>query len=304
MPELFRDRFGSEDYKENWSLEEDLPQTMLVVREPPQHEEMVVIVLPPCLAFLVVEVLFLFVYGDQQAVVLVLTVMTAILSFIFLAMGIWSKRSSYTVSASLCLANIIAAMAVGLYLNVAYLERYGELEAARVFTDVDPTVAGNYTSPAAVLHFEDGTFVDEKRTLGFMARGSIYCVAPVVSEGQPDAVQYWAYGKDCCEPRVDFDCGVSREPGAKTGLLEAPHGIFRRAIRQAKSVYGITSAGAALVSFPANVAQVATDLRQEASLLGLAAIAVDISVCVLTWFAFSKMPMPEPRNPVPVIKSL
>mmetsp|Transcript_70453 Transcript_70453/g.206102 ORF Transcript_70453/g.206102 Transcript_70453/m.206102 type:complete len:668 (+) Transcript_70453:75-2078(+) len=157
------------------------------------------------------------------------------------ALGLW------------CLLTIASAAGLGLYLNSWYLQHYHDLRTGDLSTGVDPLIEDTKAAGAAVLTFTPDTFVDDRRTIGFVAKGHIYCVAPVTRQGSPTLrVHFWAVGVDCCEKRSNFDCGTAREPTLLTAISyhsRVSH-YFRDAIGVAASVYNTSSpAEAKLVGF-------------------------------------------------------
>lgn len=207
--------------------------------------EIAIAVALPWLLFFLVECLFLFAYGDMRVLVWVLVSLCALLSLLFVFLGVAARHAMFLVLGFLCLAAVVVSCSVGLFIDGRFLCRFRELERGSEYTGVSPLRSARATHDAGVLHFVNGTFVDDRRTLGYVSSGRIFCVAPVGLEGEyARTVEYWAVGVDCCEKRTNFDCGSARDLQAVTAVVEPQSSASEahaRAIAQAESVYNLTS---------------------------------------------------------------
>lgn len=251
--------------------------------------EIAIVVVLPWLLFFLVECLFLFAYGDMRILVWVLITMCTLLSLLFVFLGVAARHAMFLILGFLCLNAVVISCSVGLFIDGRFLQRFRELERGAEYASVNPLQSARATHDAGVLHFINDSFVDDRRTLGHVSSGSIFCVAPVGVQGDYSrTVEYWAVGFDCCEKRTNFDCGAARNLEAVTAVVE-PHSfaseLYARAIKQAESVYNITSSQhAQMMHFTANPAEVSNGFWEQAvntaMLTGLMHLAFSIVVGV------------------------
>merc|ERR1719382_1608793 len=102
-----------------------------------------------------------------------------------------------------CLVLISAALAViaGHIIRRFEIAEYDRLLDGEALQHVNPKAPGQVHKGVTMLEFDMSSFVDAARGLGFMHRGTVYCVAPIVSSLEQRAVHYWAAGTDCCDWR-------------------------------------------------------------------------------------------------------
>eukprot|EP00446_Apocalathium_sp_SHHI-4_P030472 CAMPEP_0177232656 /NCGR_PEP_ID=MMETSP0367-20130122/43440_1 /TAXON_ID=447022 ORGANISM="Scrippsiella hangoei-like, Strain SHHI-4" /NCGR_SAMPLE_ID=MMETSP0367 /ASSEMBLY_ACC=CAM_ASM_000362 /LENGTH=334 /DNA_ID=CAMNT_0018683319 /DNA_START=16 /DNA_END=1020 /DNA_ORIENTATION=+ len=260
-------------------------------RRPARLADVATAVVLPWLVFFLVLSLFLFAYHEMEMVVWILITLCGGLSMLFLCLGACARHGSFLAVGFLCATSVGMASACGLWLNSTYLERYWELDAGQEFKHVAPTSSAKETAGASVIHFTEGTFVDDRRTLGFVAGGIVLCLAPVVAPDAPAAlVEYWAVGEDCCEMRCNFDCGTARDLGATTAVTERRGPLYNKAIAQAMSVYGLNSTDdAQLVSFVNNPKAVIADIWDESLTIALIAMIMDLCMCVVAGLVVARV---------------
>mmetsp|Transcript_113389 Transcript_113389/g.353497 ORF Transcript_113389/g.353497 Transcript_113389/m.353497 type:complete len:300 (-) Transcript_113389:133-1032(-) len=264
----------------------------------------VAVVLPWLVFFLVIS-LFLFAFHDMKVVVYCLLAACLALALLFLALGCASRSGSFLAIGYLCLISLIVGTAVGFWLDREYLQRYWELDNGREYRDVDPSAGANETRDAGVVHFARGAFVDDRRTVGFVADGGIFCVAPVALRARPGAaVAFWAVGEDCCEMRSGFDCGTSREIGAATAVVERRTQVYARAIEEAVSVYGVggPANSSKLVSFVGDPQVVIGDIWDEALTIALIALIIDLAMCGVAGLVLAKVLLPLAPEKQPLMQ--
>mmetsp|Transcript_103131 Transcript_103131/g.188233 ORF Transcript_103131/g.188233 Transcript_103131/m.188233 type:complete len:334 (-) Transcript_103131:78-1079(-) len=203
----------------------------------------------PWVVFFMTALMFLFAYHEAKLLVWVLTIVIGFLACASLCAG-FSFSNRFLIALSfLCLCSVISAACVGLWFDGTYLDYYWKLKDGAEYKNVDP-YGRQQTSDAGVMHFKDGTFVDDLRTVGFVVDGNIYCVAPVanqkadLSQININEVSYWATGINCCEKRSNFNCGASHHIGAHSAVIANTDGNdlenFASAIDEANSYYGLT----------------------------------------------------------------
>lgn len=149
----------------------------------------------------------------------------------------------------LCLTSLAAGWMVGLLADYSYMDEYYRLVHGGAHQSVvaSGTGATSY-SDASVLRFQEGTFIDTERTLGYMVQGQVYCVAPVTGQTFSDDLMYYAIGENCCEQRSDFHCSKA-EPQKGQVLAavvlndEGGDDHYQTAIRMLSSVYNMKYTG-------------------------------------------------------------
>jgi hypothetical protein len=188
----------------------------------------------------------------------------------------------------LCLAALAAGWTIGLLADFSYMDEYYRLAAGARHGDVAASGAGtSQHQNASVLEFQQGTFIDTERTLGFMEHGKVYCVAPVTGQAFTDTPMYYAVGKDCCEQRSNFRCSKAEpEKGKRLTAVAAdkddePH--YRTAIRMASSVYDEKPAAKKMIlKFVSNADDYLSDLWHGAFISLLCASILYAFVCGMT----------------------
>jgi len=268
-----------------------LPPGQKSRRSPSGFPDLAIATILPFLVFFLCVSLFVFAYHDMERIVWILIGLCASLALLFLGLGACARHVAFLAIGFLCFAAVALGTGVGLWLHREYLVRYWELQAGRLYQGVLPTADPKDTRDASVIQFAPSTFVDDKRTLGYVTGGGLLCVAPVVSPGIfSSEVKYWAVGDDCCEKRTNFDCGTSREPGAVSAVTVRRSDLYTRAINQAMSIYGLTStADAQLVSFVSDTKGAIGDIWDEALTIALIAMIADLCMCAVAGLVLSRV---------------
>lgn len=118
------------------------------------------------------------------------------------------------------------------------------------YANVAPTRPADSLQDASIIHFTATTRLDLRRVLGFRSQegdDTTYCVAPILDETQDAKVQFWAAGKNCCEPTRSYLCDEAMNPSARSGLILKGRGSFaaqkqyenfRLAAAQASAIHG------------------------------------------------------------------
>eukprot|EP00439_Symbiodinium_sp_Y106_P051924 s2704_g6.t3 len=227
--------------------------------------------LMPWIAFVLSLSLFVCLYHDHAAIVWMLELCCMVLCVLSISLGRFARNATLMAIGFLCLASIGLGAAVGTWLEAwmrfncnrstarsrvfgeAFRECHGafwQLYRSSSYQIVNPHDASREVDMVSFLKFVDGTVVDEKHSLGHLAklgsRGSIYCVAPVVLE-HPAAKQ----------ARSNFSCGTFLQ-----GIMDD---VFGRAVLQASSVFGIKAAATPrLVALLEHPSQLLAQLWYEA----------------------------------------
>mmetsp|Transcript_40135 Transcript_40135/g.103951 ORF Transcript_40135/g.103951 Transcript_40135/m.103951 type:complete len:288 (+) Transcript_40135:130-993(+) len=253
-------------------------------RRPHSVTNTIFAIVAPWLAFFLVICVSAFCYNDSRTTVFLVVSCCAGVSLL-LAVGSALVRSSmlFTI-AVFCLASVGAGTLFSVWLHDEYLENFWRLQQGKEYKDIHPASNVRKTSDAAVIHFASGSFVDDYRTIGYVSGGGLLCVAPVVVRSKPmTEIGYWAVGEDCCEMRRNFDCGSARDTDALTAIAEEKTEVWNMAISQAMSVYGVNaSVDAQLVSFVNDPQDTIGDMWDEALVVSLIALILDLCLCCLT----------------------
>jgi hypothetical protein len=232
--------------------------------------ELTSIVLLPWLMFTLVEFLFGYAYQDVPAIVWLLVAGCLTLALIFIALGRLNQQPAIFALGFLCLASVGVAAMVGQSTYGWYMEDFFRLDGGSVYKNVNPADPSSNHADASVITFVDGSFVDTKKSVGYMKEGTVYCVAPVVTRSLTDAPQYWATGVDCCAARGEFECGDAKEVKAQGGVVrpkgdaEAVH--YSTAIRMNREVFQqpVSKDGEVVLVWSADALSYADDLRGSA----------------------------------------
>jgi len=258
----------------------------------------------PWLVFFLVTSLFVFAYHEMKLVVWILTGLCLCLAMLFLILGVHGRHATFLAIGFTCLTSVIVATVLGVWLNGQYLERYYQLESGQEYQDVDPTSDPTTTKDAAIINFAAEAFVDDSRTLGFVADGAIFCAAPVVTPPYyTTEVSYWAVGSDCCQQRSGFDCGTARDLGSTSALIEPWQSRYADAVAEASSVYGLPSMkGAQLVSFVYKPQTVVNNLWEETLTIALIASLMDFLICLFAGVVIARISPAQTSERTPLRK--
>merc|ERR1719198_573867 len=161
------------------------------------------------------------------------------------------------------------------------------------YTNINATQPAASFPDAGAIIFSDSARVDLRRPFGMRPQGTsqTYCVAPILDETELSKVNFWAVGRDCCEPSWGFRCDASRNPSAKAGavLTEGSSAFagelyerYRLAARQAAATYNLyTPDRPVFVRWLVDTASVYNGLlRHSAVWLGISSLLY-FMVCLL-----------------------
>lgn len=207
------------------------------------HRDIALSIALPWVMFSLLLLLFLF-YWELKCLVWCLVCLCGLGAVALVCLGMAARHGCFLLLGAASFASVLAAVIVGLHVNKEYLSYYRTVHNGSVHKSVDPSENAAGTADAGVLEFMPGTLVDDLRTIGFVAGGRIHCVAPVAKEGlYNQAVEYWASGVNCCEKRSHFDCGTAMELDlhSKMAIVSRPSKYFGQAVKEALSVYNLTT---------------------------------------------------------------
>eukprot|EP00933_Yihiella_yeosuensis_P046056 TRINITY_DN41520_c0_g1_i1.p1 TRINITY_DN41520_c0_g1~~TRINITY_DN41520_c0_g1_i1.p1 ORF type:complete len:332 (-),score=46.48 TRINITY_DN41520_c0_g1_i1:133-1128(-) len=175
----------------------------------------------PVLVFVLCQILFIRSYHFHPNVVLILASCIFLYSF---AMSIaWSRYPWQPwVGRMFCIATIIGTFA-GWRTYYQKTVLYYHYRDASAYLNA----AGSQPAPvyydAGTLAFSSDTFVDVSKSVGYMSavEGVIVCVAPVIDSSMPpdSAINFYAFGLNCCGFRGSFHCGDAANVEAKAALV-------------------------------------------------------------------------------------
>jgi hypothetical protein len=216
---------------------------------PARPVDIIVTVLLPWLIFSLIVSLLVFAYEDYGPIVWAMVVVCLLLALLFVSMGVAVKRPLQVALGLLVLTSVGVSLPVGFCIEGEFMVDFWRVDSGASYKQVsasDPAVA---RSDAAVLEFTPGTKVDVNSSIGYMKRGIVYCVAPVVgATPSGKGPEYWAAGTNCCEQRGGFSCGDAKDPLALTGVtMPDDQGNFAMAVRAAVSTYGLTEPSGKLI---------------------------------------------------------
>lgn len=124
--------------------------------------------------------------------------------------------------AAMLLANVAVAATLGVRTYFVHQQPLAALLEGRSYSDVSPTLPSAAFVDASVLKFQNGTAVDQSKTMRWTSLDggvSSYCVAPISNGNQGDRISFWSVGIDCCGKFSDFTCDRAGEPGVMGGVV-------------------------------------------------------------------------------------
>eukprot|EP00403_Amphidinium_massartii_P014289 CAMPEP_0178423230 /NCGR_PEP_ID=MMETSP0689_2-20121128/27581_1 /TAXON_ID=160604 /ORGANISM="Amphidinium massartii, Strain CS-259" /LENGTH=319 /DNA_ID=CAMNT_0020044817 /DNA_START=128 /DNA_END=1087 /DNA_ORIENTATION=+ len=261
--------------------------------------DMALAVTLPWIIFFISLCLFIFAYDDIQILVWIALVFFSLIAVLVMALGVLSGQPLYLGVGLLCVSAIVLASALGVYLDEEYLNRYGQLDGGTRYTNVNPTQNVSATADASVLSFMNFTFVDDRRTIGWVEDQEIACIAPVVVPPvYRQDMGYWATGINCCDMRSNFDCGAARDRGTLKAVVAVEDERYRKALKEAKAVYGISTnaSDAMLLSFVEDPDGMIGGLWDQAIMVGLLASLIYLLVSVMAGLMLSRVLAGRPRK--------
>lgn len=166
-------------------------------------------------------------------------------------------RSPNALLWGLCLFALAIGATAGFLVNEYFLAKYWGAQRGRSYPEVQPGEPAGAYADASMLNFE-GAVLDPAKSAGHYDGDMLYCVAPVLPEGQQDdathRVEFWAVGKDCCFEVGGFDCDDAGMRNAQAGLVVRDTGgwfnewnpAYQEAVAKAGDHLGLTSSDRAI----------------------------------------------------------
>jgi len=104
------------------------------------------------------------------------------------------------------------------YRNFGYfVQRYSK---SRIYPSVDPYQGADSVADGALLVFAKEARVATDKSGGFLgADGVLYCVAPILGYDEPEHIEFWAVGVDCCKLSGNFTCDSAADTAARGGAI-------------------------------------------------------------------------------------
>lgn len=201
----------------------------------------VITVLLPWSAFTLTVCLFAFAYAEFSQLVWALVATNIMLALTFIMSGVTTGRPSQLGLGFMVLAAVGVAVPIGIYVESTSMSEFWRLDNGASYTQVGVVDPGSIRSDAVFLEFNAAAFVDVQRTVGYMKRGVVYCVAPIVSHTHFTTPVYWVVGEDCCGMRENFECGSVYDQNARSGIVlpSDTTANYHAAMRMATSVYDL-----------------------------------------------------------------
>eukprot|EP00437_Effrenium_voratum_P021531 CAMPEP_0181408448 /NCGR_PEP_ID=MMETSP1110-20121109/6304_1 /TAXON_ID=174948 /ORGANISM="Symbiodinium sp., Strain CCMP421" /LENGTH=311 /DNA_ID=CAMNT_0023530915 /DNA_START=55 /DNA_END=990 /DNA_ORIENTATION=+ len=257
------------------------PDLQLPMRRRMHCCDMVTAALIPWTTFAFSLSLFVCLYHDHAGIVWTLQIIAMLLAVCSVATGALARDAVVTSLGFLSLASVALGAAVGTWLEAEYLQRFWQLYRSSKYLHIQSDQPQKLPTDV-FLRFPESTRLDESRSLGYLTKGNIYCVAPIFVSGQiASEVWYWAVGKNCCERRHSFGCGP--QPQQAAVLAETLDNTFLRAVLQASSVYQIkASETPRLVTLVEHPSQLLAELWYESTKVAVLAGLMHLAVCMLT----------------------
>jgi len=257
-----------------------------------RYLDMAICVAAPWVCFTALLLLFTLL-RDWKFLVWLFVTVTSTGAIIFMCLGGAARHGAFLFLGTLTFASVCVGVILGLHIDSEYLQYYRTVHDGVTYKDVDPSGQAASKSDAGVLYFAPGTLVDDRRTIGFVSDGIIYCVAPVGKETvYSKMVEYWATGTECCNKRSRFNCGTAMASNGRTAIVSKSSENLESAVAEANSVYGLKSAPEALfVSFVDKPMEAADDIWEDCVYTVLVAVCVHLcAILVMVILVYEAVP--------------
>mmetsp|Transcript_47113 Transcript_47113/g.139149 ORF Transcript_47113/g.139149 Transcript_47113/m.139149 type:complete len:356 (+) Transcript_47113:142-1209(+) len=160
------------------------------------------------------------------------------------------EASFYYHLGMLSMMAVLMGMLVGLQVYDRNMTQYWIFSQGSEYTGVRASQPALMYSDAGALVFDESARVDLRRSFGMRPAGDdqTYCVAPVLDEVDLGKVNFWAVGRDCCEPLWGFRCDNARNPASHIGAVlgqnssvfaEQLYKQYHKAAHQAAAYYNL-----------------------------------------------------------------
>lgn len=214
--------------------------------------------LAPWLTFIVISGLFMFVYAHSSRFVESAVVM---LLSIYITAWIASHSLGQHPKGVIffgCIVATVAATTTGYYNYSLNVTQYYQFFDRRQYTNVAADELAEAHRDASAIVFEPGTTPDATRPVGYLARDSMYCIAPITSSDPPTPepdIQYFAAGLDCCQARTAFTCNDVGDKTARAGVVIGNRTEFVNALLRPELAYYEEAAKVAVAAYGLTIAK-------------------------------------------------
>lgn len=210
------------------------------------------IVLPWTMFFTVLMILS-FAFHHWMAIAITLVVTWVLLAIFYILLSAQGRMAGswYRFLGALCLLGCGSGVAAGTINYQAHMYAYWAYAEGRTYTNLLPSQPAAAHLDAGKVIFTRSSRIDTTRAFGFKS-GSTYCVAPILDDVNPQRVEYWAAGIDCCPMRGDFNCDDAWDPKARGGVMvldpmgfmpgPSKHDMYLKAIKAASASFSLTPA--------------------------------------------------------------
>lgn len=185
----------------------------------------VFLVILPWLMFTLIACLIVISFHHMHALVGCLIACCGALCVVFVVLGLRGKSSHsrfFLGLGMLCLFANATSTIIGFYVYQEFTANFWAAEERRTFNNVRPDESATSLKDAGRIIFSEDSFLDTNRSVGYEDEGTVYCVAPVVSDtvGEKGGeVQFWAGGEDCCKDRGSFACDEALDKNVRGGAV-------------------------------------------------------------------------------------
>lgn len=217
----------------------------------------VLLALIPWTIYLLTSLLFAFTLQNGSFFVWITCALFLSLGFICtLVQWINEQGRGYVYLGMLVILAVLVAVLGGYYNYTIHLRPYWANISNQRYTNVLATEPATSHGDASSILFAKGVIIDSYSSMGYRAKGSMFCVAPIRDTYSKSRVEYWAIGKDCCLARGSFNCDNARSPNSRSAVVfrdipalfvSSDEEYFRKAIQQAESTYNLVSGKRALL---------------------------------------------------------
>lgn len=255
----------------------------------------------PWMTFTMLMFLVAFGLYHFSALVWTMVILVAAISCATALIGAIRKRGLYFTVGLFCLAEMLMAIGIGLYIDDSCLDDYFRLSEGAEYAQVSPDMKGESYADAKIITFVEQSFIDSDNSIGYMQEGVVYCVAPIASRStvlmqaghfQGNAtrsVGFWAIGLDCCSARGGFTCDDATNLDAHSALVydEKEEGFDQALRMQGAANNLIADDGAKFVRWVNDASELKSDFLSDGVTIACFASIIDCVMLVSIALAFA-----------------